>query len=82
MNLLVVSKDVQSSISQKESILTAIKKNPDLTVPELAQICGLSEKQISRRVSELKQSQKIRSNGTRLCSVKSVNVHTWKAVRR
>lgn len=68
--------------SQTEATYQLITRYPNLTCNELALRGGLSERQLSRRISDAHRKGWIRPNGTRNCSVTGHRARIWLAPQR
>lgn len=64
---------------QQNVVLTMIRRYPDRTPGELAQVSGLDYHAIQRRVSELLEAKKIVEVEYRKCEVRGRKARVWRA---
>ena len=60
-----------------QRVLSVVKRYPCMTAIELLPWLGLTEYQVRRRLTDLKNMHRIRIAGTRRCGVKGTTMSTW-----
>ena len=63
-----------------QRVLSVVKRYPRMTAIELLPWLGLTEYQVRRRLTDLKNMHRIRIAGTRRCGVKGTTMSTWEVV--
>ena len=60
-----------------DRVLSVVRRYPRMTAIELLPWLGLTEYQVRRRLTDLKNMHRIRIAGTRRCGVKGTTMSTW-----
>ena len=60
-----------------DRVLSVVRRYPCMTAIELLPWLGLTEYQVRRRLTDLKNMHRIRIAGTRRCGVKGTTMSTW-----
>ena len=63
-----------------DRVLSVVQRYPRMTAIELLPWLGLTEYQVRRRLTDLKNMHRIRIAGTRRCGVKGTTMSTWEVV--
>ncbi len=63
--ILPSGKDKSTNTNNEEQVLTAIRNNPQITIPVMAKTTGFGERTVSRIIKELKSNGVLIREGTR-----------------
>ncbi len=56
--------EIKTSGKTSGKILDAMRSNPQITIPELAQLCGVTTRSVERNIESLKKSKQLQRIGS------------------